>query len=341
MHRGIERFSYDLANHLVRNFDMEIIIYSWSIHNKVEWGEWDDKIKHRFVPYIKYYQKFIAKLFYYFWIKIDKPDGFIINFLYHGESMLSNSKNIYYVLHAPASLIKKRYLYINHRSKSFKQLSYIAVSQFVKDEAKSYIQQNKIKVIHNGIDISRFNINREYENNDKIKILTVSALEDWKGIQNVISLFLDDLIKQKFEYHIYGSGPFEKNLKDMVKKHNLDLSIHFYGTVNHIEKIFQDYDVYCQLSDGEAFGFSIFEAMASGLPVIVYDIPPFDILIPSHVAKKVKHKSQKFLKEYLLEFSDVKKRKMIGLAGREYVREKFSLEKMASDYFHHINTNSN
>ena len=37
----------------------------------------------------------------------------------------------------------------------------------------------------------------------------------------------------------------------------------------------------------------------------------------------------------------VKKRKMIGLAGREYVREKFSLEKMASDYFHHINTNSN
>ena len=76
-----------------------------------------------------------------------------------------------------------------------------------------------------------------------------------------------------------------KAFKDMVKKHNLDLSIHFYGTVNHIEKIFQDYDVYCQLSDGEAFGFSIFEAMASGLPVIVYDIPPFDILIPSHVAK--------------------------------------------------------
>ena len=88
------------------------------------------------------------------------------------------------------------------------------------------------------------------------------------------------------------------------------------------------------------FESGIFEAMASGLPVIVYDIPPFDILIPSDVAKKVKHKSQKILKEYLLELRDAKRRKIIGLAGRVYVREKFSLDKMVSDYFNYIIRNS-
>ena len=340
MHRGVERFSYNLANHLVKNYDIKIILYSWDISNKVEWGEWDEKIKHRLVPYVRFYQKIIAKFFYYLWSKVDKPDGYIINFLYHGESILSDSKKIFYVLHAPASLISNRYLYINHRAKSFKQLSFIAVSKFVKDESKSYINQNNIKVIHNGIDISQFSNNREYINKDKIKILTISALEEWKGIQNVISLFSDNLIRQKFEYHIYGSGSFENDLKHMVKKNNLDLSIQFYGTVNHIEKIFQDYDIYCQLSDGEAFGFSIFEAMATGLPVIVYDIPPFDILMPSHVVKKVKYRSQSILKECLLELTDSKRRKIMGMAGSEYVRENFSLEKMASDYFDHINANS-
>ena len=112
LRRGIERFTYSLSNQLAADYNLDIIIYSWENDERVNWGDWHKNIKIRKVPYLRYYQNFLAKLFYYFWVRKDSPTAVLINFLYHGEYSLPKELNFYYVLHSPASLIQHRYEYI-------------------------------------------------------------------------------------------------------------------------------------------------------------------------------------------------------------------------------------
>jgi glycosyltransferase involved in cell wall biosynthesis len=322
-----------LANQLAKDYKIKIIVYTWGVHDKVDWGLWDERINIRIVPYSKYFQKLIAKIFYYLWVKIDRPDNIILNFLYHGETAISGESNIYYVLHSPASLIPHRYEYIQEKANKFNQLSFIAVSDYVKQDAIQYFGKMVIEVIYHGIDLNRFNHSTDYQISGKIKLLTISALEKWKGIQDLIFILADDDLKNKFDYFIIGEGPYKHELLSVINNLNLSSNVHLLDSEDRIESLLPNYDIYCNLSDGEAFGLSLIEAMACGLPAIVYDIPPFDSLISSHVAKKVKNKSQTILKEYLIDLTDKNERERIGKNGRNYVRENYSVEKMASNYY--------
>lgn len=321
-----------MANQLAKDYDCKIIIYTWGVRAKIDWGEWNDTIKIRTVLFSRYFQGFIAKIFYYFWSKIDQPNQYILNFLYHGESILPSSANIYYVLHSPASLIPHRYEFIQKEVKKFDRFSFIAVSDAVKEDAIPYFGNLSIDVIHHGIDLNRFNAKTNYIKKEKLKLLSISALEEWKGIQDVIRILGDKDMENKFEYFIIGDGPYKQELEKLIHDLNLSSSIKLKDSVDNIESFFPNYDVYCQLSDGEAFGFSLFEAMACGLPSIVYDIPPFDTLFPSNVVEKVKNKSQLELKEKLLGYFDTHKREKIGKSGKIFVNENFSIESMASHY---------
>jgi glycosyltransferase involved in cell wall biosynthesis len=321
-----------LTNQLAKDYKLKIIVYTWAVHDKVDWGIWDERINIRIVPYSRYFQKLIAKIFYYLWVKIDRPDNIILNFLYHGETALPAPSNIYYVLHSPASLIPHRYEYIREKANQFNHLSFIAVSDFVKQSAMPYLENKNIEVIFHGIDLNRFSHPVEYVNKGKIKLLTVAALEEWKGIQHVISILSDNELKNEFEYTIIGEGSYKNDLIEMINQNNLSSHVRFIDFEEKVESILPNYDIYCHLSDGEAFGLSLIESMACGLPIIVYDIPPFDTLFPTNIAIKLKNKSKELLKESLLELMSVNERKRIGESGRDFVRDKFMVENMAARY---------
>ena len=332
LRRGIERFIYNLSNQLVRDNSIEIILYVWDINSKVDWGNWDEKIIIRKVPYFRFYQKIIAQLLYKFWVKLDKPDHILINFLYHGELVLPRKSNIYYVLHSPSSLIPQRYMFIKEKKNNFDNLCFVAVSNNVKEKATQFINPNQISLIHHGIQTNRFIKKTSYKKNQKLKLITIAALEKWKGIQDIISIMAHESINKHFTYDIYGSGPYENDLKKMVTSLNLNSSIRIMGSINNVEEILPNYDIYCQLSDGEAFGLSIIEAMACGLPVILYDIPPFNILFPSDKVVKVDRDIEDDLKLKLLGLLSLNKRESIGLGGLEFVSENFTAQKMAKEY---------
>ena len=282
LRRGVERFTYNLANQLAKDYKCKIIIYVWEGDDKIVWGEWTNNIKIRSVPYSRYFQGLIAKIFYYFWAKIDQPNQYILNFLYHGESVLPSSSNIYYVLHSPASLIPHRYEFIKQIRKKYINLSFIAVSESVKVDALPYIGKLKINVIHHGIDFDKFNAKPHYLDKEKLKILSISALEEWKGIQDVIRLLGDKELRNKFEYCVIGEGAYKNELENLISELDISSSVILKDNENNIEEIFANYDIFCHLSDGEAFGLSLFEAMACGVPSIVYDIPPFDLIFINH-----------------------------------------------------------
>ena len=314
---------------------MQVVLYAWETKKQIKWGKWHEKIQIRYVPYSRYFQKIIAKYFYFFWSRIDPPDSFLINFLYHGESVLPSSSKIHYVLHSPASLIKHRYTYISSKIKAFDNLNFIAVSDGVKTEAHHYLKSSPIKVIHHGIDLSIFQPKRSYYSNKKLRIVTVAALESWKGIQHIISSFSNSHISENFTYDIIGDGPYKSILKKKVVDSKLETSVIFLGHIENVESMIPSYDIYCQLSEGEAFGISVIEAMACGLPTIVSDCPPFDKIFSNEVIKVSPNSIEDIIQKFrILETEE--KRKEFGLKGKEYVHSNFSLEQMSRQYFSQI-----
>ena len=299
----------------------------------VEWGDWESEVKFRFVPYSKYYQSFLAKIFYKIWSWYDSVDTYLINFLYHGELSIPQTSAIFYVLHSPATLIPKRYDFIQVEYQKNKNLKFISVSKFVKKSSEPYFPSNSNSVIHHGIDFEKINQKTEYRNNGKLKILTVAALESWKGIQHVISAFNSTIIQKNFVYHIIGEGPYREALYQEIIKYNVEDHVSFLGCQNKIESLYCNYDIYCQLSDGEAFGLSVIEAMSAGLPTIVYDIPPFDSLFQSDMIIKLDKNNDEDLRNNLLDLLSLRERQKIGVRGQKYVSKHFTLEKMANNYY--------
>ena len=341
MRRGVERFTYNLSNQLAGQYGIEIVLYIWNNRIKVDWGEWHENITIRKVPYSRYFQKNIAQLFYRIWIKQDKPSFVLINFLYHGETCLPKNINYYYVLHSPATLIQNRYKYIANRIESFNNLTPVAVSDFVRDEARPFFKNKTIRMIHHGIDINIFNKCVVYRDKPVIKMVTTSALEEWKGIQDIIqALSMIEKIDY-FRLDIYGDGLFKVDLIELIDYCNLNDIVSIKEPASSIENILPDYDIYCQMSVGEAFGLSLFEAMACGLSAIVYDSPPFNKLLPDDVVKKVLEKSIKIIKSALLDYLDCAEREKYGTRARDFVRKNFSLDKMASNYFKLFNETVN
>ncbi len=202
----------------------------------------------------------------------------------------------------------------------------------MKKTSESYFKPENNIVIHHGLDYSKIDRKNSYAVDGKLKILTVAALESWKGIQHVISSFSEDKIKQNFEYHIVGEGPFFDELFHQIKKYNAEKSIFLLGRKSDVESLYCNYDIYCQLSEGEAFGLSVIEAMGAGLPTIVYDLSPFDLLFSSEEVIKIEKNSEDHLKYKLLDLQSMDKRKKFGLRGQKYVLDTFTIEKMVDSY---------
>jgi len=93
------------------------------------------------------------------------------------------------------------------------------------------IDKDKIHVIRACANIERFKSIKR--NEDPFTILTIGRLVEKKGIKYGI-LAIKELIKDypEVQYRIVGSGPLEKNLKDLVKSLNLENNVKFLGSLN-------------------------------------------------------------------------------------------------------------
>ena len=237
------------------------------------------------------------------------------------------------MLHSPASLIPKRYEYINRIYKNYKKITFISVSEFVKKTSEKYLNAKRNIIINHGLDFSTITKKVSFDQDNKLKILTVAALESWKGIQHVISVFDDIKVKKNFEYYIVGEGPYYDELYQEVKKNEAEKFIFFLGNKEDVNSLYYHYDIYCHLSDGEAFGLSVLEAMGAGLPTIVNNIPPFDRLFPSDKLIKIEKNNYNQLKFKLNELLSIDNRQKFGLEGQKFVSKNFTLQNMAKKYF--------
>ncbi|MFN2440470.1 MAG: glycosyltransferase, partial [Chitinophagaceae bacterium] len=154
----------------------------------------------------------------------------------------------------------------------------IAVSNVVlQDYLHTTSFKGTTRIINNYIPENYFNgTKKEITGEKKLKIVSLGNIKTIKNQQYILDAFefLKDLDVQ---CDIYGEG-FQRQQMDQQAQDN-HLPIFFKGEIPDSSTILSNYDLYIMPSLTEGFPLALFEAMASGLPVVVSDIPAFHELL--------------------------------------------------------------
>lgn len=128
----------------------------------------------------------------------------------------------------------------------------------------------KVVVIPNGISLEEFRgLKRQIRNKNCRVILYVGRLEKYKGAHYLIKALprLDkDIILE-----IVGKGSYKKSLIELTRKLDVENRVNFYQDLSRRELLqkYTDAGVFVLLSEHEAFGICVAEALASKTPCIV------------------------------------------------------------------------
>lgn len=130
--------------------------------------------------------------------------------------------------------------------------------------------RNKIIVIPNGIDYDKIYDAKPYVFDGNL-ILYVGRIEQHKNIDIIIQTM--KYLPDSFYFYIIGDGSSKSQLIEMIYKFKLEKRIKILSSISD-EKVCRWYktcDIFITMSNIEAFGITVIEALAAGKPVIVND----------------------------------------------------------------------
>jgi glycosyltransferase involved in cell wall biosynthesis len=128
----------------------------------------------------------------------------------------------------------------------------------------------RVQVIPNGVDVPADLTSVEVHNSRPV-ILTVGRLERHKRADRVIAALAHVPDAQLV---VIGSGPLRQELTAQADRLGLAGRVEFRGRVSDADlwQAYQSADVFCSLSEIEAFGLTLAEAMTAGTPVVASNI---------------------------------------------------------------------
>lgn len=176
--------------------------------------------------------------------------------------------------------------YVNKMLSIFNN-NFIAVSNAVKNElVKEGIVQRKIKLIYTGVDIDywkenyRSTIREEFHvDKEEFLITYIGRFSPEKGhgfllqtIKNFNEINNKETNKRRVKFMLVGDGQLFESFKRDTSNEECYDNVVFTGYRKDIKNILLGSDLYISPSESEAFGISVIEALASGLPVIATNI---------------------------------------------------------------------
>jgi len=171
---------------------------------------------------------------------------------------------------------------------------FISISTAITEEYLDVgVDQRQITTIPNGVDTERFRppsdseaarLRSELGLPEKWVLTYTGKLNRGKGLTVLLEAWRE-LMERTQDIHLVlvgsGSGQYlscEDELRTYVREHGLEEHVTFTGYVENVEEYLMASDAFVLPSESEAFGLSLCEAMACGLPCIgttVGGIPDF------------------------------------------------------------------
>jgi len=213
-----------------------------------------------------------------------------------------------------------------------------ATKETILKNTSHWLNENKIEVIYNGIDIKKIDqaaknsvdLKKEFNIKDeKIIIGNIGRLSYQKGHEFLIEAI--ELLKQErddFVVLIIGDGEREAEIKNLVNDKGLGDYIIFTGFRDDVYNLLPGLDFLVHTARWEGFGFVIAEAMAAGLPVVSTDVSNIsEIIVDGKTGYLAEAGNPEDIKNKVLKMMENDK-DGFEKRGRKVIKDKFTLDKM-------------
>lgn len=240
-------------------------------------------------------------------------------------------------------IIKKDYL---HKWIYNRVTFALAISSVIKKNLLNTcpLKEDKILLLHNGIDISRFNpeevsgekIRRQFHLKDTDFVIGMMArFSPGKGHEEFLAAVKS--LNQKYpdvKYMIVGEASrgeddYMKKIKNKADRLKL-YNIIFTGFRSDTPEILSAMDIFVFPSHAEAFGIALVEAMAMGKPSVCTNTDGIlDIAVDGKTSYLFENKnSEDLIAKIEILINSAEKRENFGIEARKRTAENFNIEKL-------------
>ena len=216
----------------------------------------------------------------------------------------------------------------------------IAISEYLRRQlAEVGVPESKMTVVYHGVDVDRFRPRAGAREElaaevaigtEDFLVVSATSLLTWKNPE--VALEACALLAKRgvpIRLLYAGVGPLKDELQERCRAMGIADRVHWMGYYRMPERLFQACDAYLHCSTGEAFGFSLAEAMACGAPVVasrsgavgeLVDDGRSGILATPHDASSFADALETLCKS-------PNERREMGLRGCEKIRQHFTLDR--------------
>lgn len=198
----------------------------------------------------------------------------------------------------------------------------ICISDVIKQETMRYgISDERMTVIHNGIDYSWFDVKDNYRKKlglDDVVVGYIGRLEPHKGVEFLIKA-AENL---NCKLLIVGGGSDEGRLKGLVQKLGLEKKVRFTGFVpyDEIPKYYSSSDIVVYPTLYEPLGNVILESMAAGKPIVASNVDGIPEIFEAGTGYLIKPSARELEDKLRILIDDDDLRKKMGALGKEKVK---------------------
>jgi glycosyltransferase involved in cell wall biosynthesis len=194
-------------------------------------------------------------------------------------------------------------------------------------------KENRIEMIHNGIDIPENN--RRTVDRGAFVIGSAGRLfpvKDYPLMVEIAKHVRQGADKVRFE--LAGDGPERPRIMERIQRYGLEESFILKGFIKSMHDFYDGLDLYISTSIHEGIPMSILEAMARRLPIVAPGVGGLGEIVRDGVeGYLVAGRDPREMAERCLRLvNDESLRKRMASAARERVVSEFSLERMARQY---------
>lgn len=266
-------FVFDRARDIGKDINYETLQYEMLINNNVN------------VEYVGYNaRKNPLKVVFFLYSKIRKYKPEVIHSHLFWWSLFI----------AINPFIKGKHIYTQHTNKLMRKVwhkyflkrridAYVSICHDAYDDFLNEIDEKKIFLINNGVDISKFTyLSRVVSKNRFLMVSRLSIEKNHELVLRVLAKLENKYGNNKFSLDIIGDGPLKNKLVEL--KNDLGLStVMFLGTRNDIHEQLICHDCFLLPSKFEGLSISLIEALSSGIEIVASNVGGNKDIIDSHL----------------------------------------------------------